>query len=405
MKKSEEIRDHLNQLRKEMEKEGVDTLMIPTADYHNSEYAAEYFAARKYYSGFTGSAGTLIVSKDWAGLWTDGRYWIQAEREMKDTGIALMKMAEPGVPDTGEYLEQTMKDGEVLGFDGRCVSYEEGHRLKKALKVHGVQVSAKKDLAGKAWKHRPELPCHPMFVLEEKYVGESSVSKVRRLREALGRNGAQNLVITKLDDIMWLTNLRGADVDYNPVALSYAVVTPADVHLFVQPEEVTDQVRTYCRETGISMDPGQVSYRIFSLVKKRCELADVPVIREACPIELMKAVKNATEIRNTKEIYLEDSVKVTDFIFWLTHKADLTKETELSAAQYLDHLRTEIPGFLELSFGTIAAYGANAAQMHYDPSKQAPAQLAPEGMLLVDSGGTYTRGTTDVTRTTALRAI
>jgi len=426
MKKSEEIRDHLNQLRKEMEKEGVDTLMIPTADYHNSEYAAEYFAARKYYSGFTGSAGTLIVSKDWAGLWTDGRYWIQAEREMKDTGIALMKMAEPGVPDTGEYLEQTMKDGEVLGFDGRCVSYEEGHRLKKALKVHGVQVSAKKDLAGKAWKHRPELPCHPMFVLEEKYVGESSVSKVRRLREALGRNGAQNLVITKLDDIMWLTNLRGADVDYNPVALSYAVVTPADVHLFVQPEEVTDQVRTYCRETGItlhdyadfesfleemtfvggvSMDPGQVSYRIFSLVKKRCELADVPVIREACPIELMKAVKNATEIRNTKEIYLEDSVKVTDFIFWLTHKADLTKETELSAAQHLDHLRTEIPGFLELSFGTIAAYGANAAQMHYDPSRQTPAQLAPEGMLLVDSGGTYTRGTTDVTRTTALGPV
>lgn len=424
--RSRKIVSRLEKLREVMAGAGVDYYMIPTADYHDSEYAAAYFAERRYFSGFTGSAGTLLVSRDWAGLWTDGRYWIQAEREMKGTGIQLMKMSEPGVPEIPDFLEQNMKEGQVLGFDGRCVCYKEGHDLKKRLEAHDLGMKTGKDLGERVWKNRPAMPEHPLFILGDEYAGESAVSKIRRLREKIHASGAENTVITRLDDIMWLTNLRGGDVDFNPVALSYLLVTQSEVHFFVQTGEVTGEVQKYCDSCGIqihpygefedflrnfsfvggvSMDPAEVSYRIYQIVKKNCRLAAIPVVQEPCPVELMKAVKNSTELKNVREIYLEDSVKVTDFIFWLTHRADLSKETELSAAEYLDNLRRDIPGYLEPSFATIAAYGANAAQMHYDPAKQTPAPLAPEGMLLVDSGGTYLRGTTDVTRTTALGPV
>ena len=417
-----------------MKEAGITAYMIPTADFHNSEYAAEHFHTREYFSGFTGSAGTLVVTEEEACLWTDGRYFIQAARELEGSGVRLMKMGEPGVPTVREYLGEAVREGGALGFDGRCVPYKEGIALDHIVRRNGAVLRTDRDLADQIWSGRPELPCHPVLVLEEDYTGEDIESKLERLREAVGEKGAGVYIDSKLDSIMWLLNIRGADVTCNPVALCHILVDDRNVYLFIQEEEVTAELRAYAGLHRITIlpyddfesflgiydyrdhllfDPDCISYRVYTAAADGLARSDgsLRMVETSSPLEAFKAVKNDVEMANIRKCYKMDSAALCRFIIWVTKKVREAARggepvTESGAAHYLDSLRAQLPDYMDLSFDTISAYGPNAAMMHYEAVPGvSDAELRPEGMLLVDSGGQYLTGTTDVTRTIALGPV
>ncbi len=420
------IRDRLSRLRSKMAEEGIDYYMMPTSDFHNSEYSADFFKVREYFCGFDGSNGTLVVSKDEAGMWTDGRYFIQAENQMKGTGVKLFRMMEEGVPTIAEYLEANMKEGQVLGFDGRVISTSIGENLAGKLKAHKVTLSIDKDLAADVWTDRPALPCHDMYVLSDELCGRSFKDKLGLVRDKMAEYNTSYYLLSKLDDIMWLTNLRGNDVECNPVALSYALITPDSFILFAQAKEITAQVREYCDREGIVLkdyhelvdyinestpsgnilyDRRNTNYLTFRALNQKAHDTGVSMVNQKDPTEILKACKNETEIKNIREVYLRDSAKLTEFIYWVKTNVGKIPMTEYSAAMKLDSMRAELPGFIELSFPTISAYNANAAMAHYEATEDNCAEVKPEGLLLVDSGGTYMGGTTDVTRTMVVGPI
>ena len=415
------IRGRLGNLRQAMQQAGVDFYMIPTADYHNSEYVSEFFKVREYFCGFTGSNGTLVVWKDGAGLWTDGRYFIQAENELEGTGVELFRMMNEGVPTIEEFLKKEMLEGQTLGFDGRVVSTGMGLNLEKALKEKNIEIAYDEDLAGKLWKERPELPAGKAYALSEEIAGLSSEKKLAQVREKMEKISAESFLLSKLDDIMWLFNIRGCDVECNPVALSYAYITKEESILFIQKEALCEELNAYFAKENIRVkeyteiieylkalpegckvlaDKRYCSYALYKTLNEKCK-----IIEAKNPTELLKSVKNPTELANMQKIYLKDSVAVTKFIYWLKTNIGKMEITEISAADKLEELRREIPEFLDLSFPTISAYKENAAMMHYDPSPEKPVVLKEEGMLLVDSGGQYMGGTTDITRTIVLGPI
>ena len=415
------IQERIAALRKVMEREGVDYYMVPTADFHNSEYVDQYFKMREYLSGFTGSNGTLVVSAGEAGLWTDGRYFIQAENELKGTGIRLFRMLDEGVPTIQEYLQAKMKEGQTLGFDGRVVDTAFGCRLEKALSDKKIIFAYDKDLADEVWADRTGLPSHPVMVLEEAICGRTAGEKMAEVRSVMEKEGTDAFLLSKLDDIMWLFNIRGGDVECNPVALSYAYLTAKECFLFIQETEVTDALREHAAKYGIVLkkydetadflknrtekecvlyDGRNTSYALYRTLTEKGECRDAKN-----PTELMKAVKNEVELAHMEEVYLKDSAAVCRFIYWLKKNVGKMKITEVTAADYLDHLRSEIDGYLDLSFPTIAGYKENAAMMHYEATPDNCKELEAEGMLLVDSGGQYLGGTTDVTRTIVLGPV
>lgn len=417
-----EIRRRLKALREAMRSEGMDFYLIPTADFHNSEYVGDYFKVREYFSGFTGSNGTLLIWQEGAGLWTDGRYFIQAERELEGTGIDLFRMAEEGVPDIPTFLESHMQAGQTLGFDGRVVTAKEGERLAKILSSKNIFLAYEKDLAKAVWKERPALPCKPLRLLPISLTGMEAKEKLRLVREAAGKEKASGLLFTKLDELMWLLNVRGDDIECNPVALSYGYLNEKGMHFFVQEEALDEAAHAYFKTQGIAvfsyeeigiflekeagddivlLDVNGCSYSLYHKV----QAAARDIVVGTNPAEALKAVKNPVELENIEKIYLQDSAAVTRFIYWLKQNIGKEELTELSAAAYLDDLRSRIPGFLELSFPTISAYGENAAMMHYEATPEHYKELKAEGMLLVDSGGQYLGGTTDVTRTIVLGNI
>ncbi|MCR5403739.1 MAG: aminopeptidase P family protein [Butyrivibrio sp.] len=420
------IQDRLSLLRKKMAEEGIDYYMMPTSDFHNSEYSADFFKVREYFCGFDGSNGTLVVSQDAAGMWTDGRYFIQAENQMKGTSVELFRMLEPGVPTISEFLIANMKEGQTLGFDGRVISTSIGEDLEKKLAGNKVSLKYDKDLAEDVWTDRPQLPCHDMYVLSDELCGMSFAQKLSLVRDKMNEYSTTLYLLSKLDDIMWLTNLRGNDVECNPVALSYAMITMDSFDLFVQKKEITDEVRTYCQNAGIGLkdyhslissiqdtnlkgdvlfDKRNTNYLTFKALSGKAKEAGVSLKNEKDPTEMLKACKNDTELKNVREVYLRDSAKLTEFIYWVKENVGKTKMTEYSAAMKLDSMRAELPGFIELSFPTISAYNANAAMAHYEATEDCCEEVKPEGMLLVDSGGTYMGGTTDVTRTIVVGKI
>ncbi len=429
MSENKEIMARLARLREKMGEYGIDYYLMPTSDYHNSEYAADFFKAREYFTGFTGSNGTVVVSKDWAGLWTDGRYFIQAAKEIEGTGVTLYKMGNEGVPTIEQYLHDHVKEGETLGFDGMVVPAGEGEDLAKAIgwenENSATHLRFDRDLAGEVWSLRPALPCHDIYVLSDELCGKSFQEKLADVREQMAKNGAKQYLLSKLDDICWLTNLRGNDVECNPVMLSYAFVTEESFTLFVQDKEITEEVRNYCTSRGIllkdykeivpfissyefrgkiQLDANNTSFGIYQTILANAgekeNLVNVPD-----PTTLMKAMKNETELSNIRQVYLRDSAALCKFIYWLKNTVGKEEITEYSAAMHLDHLREELPGFIELSFPTISAYNANAAMMHYEATETDYSEVKKEGMLLVDSGGTYMGGTTDVTRTIVVGSI
>ncbi|MBP3273741.1 MAG: aminopeptidase P family protein, partial [Butyrivibrio sp.] len=358
--------------------------------------------------------------RDDAKMWTDGRYFIQAENQMKGTGVDLMKMLEAGVPTISEYLLANMEKGQVLGFDGRVISTSIGEDLEKKLGTKEVTLKIDKDLAETVWTDRPLLPCHDMYVLPDELCGKSFKDKLSEVRKKMEEYGTKAHLLSKLDDIMWLTNLRGNDVECNPVALSYAVITMDSFTLFVQAKEITEDVRTYCEKVGITLkeysdvlshvkdmkaegnilfDKRNTNFLTFKVLLDKVKKEDLRLINAKDPTEDLKAAKNDVELKNIREVYLRDSAKLTEFIYWVKNTVGKEPVTEYTAAMKLDSMRAELPGFIELSFPTISAYNANAAMAHYEATKDNAAEVKKQGLLLVDSGGTYMGGTTDVTRT------
>lgn len=412
---NKEIKKRLFRLRKAMEENKADYYLITSADCHGSEYVHEHFQARAYFSGFTGSNGDLLVSKEDAALWTDGRYFLQAEEELSGTGISLMRMQEKNIPTIEKYLEERLKPGETLSFDGSCISAALGEKLEKLCEKKGAEISYEKDLADAAWEDRPPLPAMPVWELTEEYAGMSCSDKLREVRVVMEKKGVDYLFLSSLDDIMWLFNLRGSDVACNPVALSYAAVGKSGCTLFLQKKAAGDlslkhfgaEIKEYNTLydwigktlTGkkILVSKDALSYRLVKALSGKGE----PVFDDN-PTKLLKAVKNETELFHLRKMYLSDSVAVCRFICRLKKEVGNQELTEISAADRLEKLRREIPGFLDLSFPTICGYRENGAIVHYEATERTNKKIEAEGMLLVDSGGQYMGGTTDITRTIVL---
>lgn len=417
------IKERMEKLRRSMKEADIHCYIIPTSDYHNSEYVSEYFMVRKYFSGFTGSAGTLVVFADKAALFTDGRYFIQAARQLEGSGITLMRMGEPKVPTLKEYVEEELKDGENIGFDGRVITAGEGLSYEKIAEKKGGKIIWNLDLAQEVWKERPALNFTPVWVLEEKYSGESTADKLTRLRDKMKKEGATVHLLTTLDDIAWLFNLRAEDVASCPVLLSYAAITESEALLFAGENAFDGEARHYLEENHISLKPyddfytyaadmgrdeesriliseKRINYRLKKEISNGADIID-----KANPTTLMKSVKNSTEQENLRKSHLMDAVAVTRFMYWLKKNIGKIPMTEISVSSYLESLRRENESFIEPSFTTICAYGANAALAHYSATKEAYSEIKPEGMLLVDSGGHYYEGSTDITRTFILGEI
>lgn len=413
------IQERLQLLREAMKAADIDCYLIPTSDYHDSEYVSGFFMVRKYFSGFTGSAGTLVVTADEAALFTDGRYFIQAGEELSGTSVRLMKMGEPGVPTLKEYIDSVLSEGQTLGFDGRVVRADEAESFEEILCKKQGRILWDRDLAEDIWKDRPPLPDHPVWILEECYSGQSTAEKLRRVRERMKEDGADVHILTSLDDIAWLLNLRGSDVDYCPVFLSYAVIRMDQVLLFAG-KAWSDEIRSYLEANGVELRPYQdfydyaaaireekvlicrarINYRLHRILGEHVEVLDRPN-----PTAMMKAVKNSVETENLRKSHLKDGVAVTHFMYWLKNKVGKIPMTEVSAAEYLEQLRRKAEGFIEPSFETISAYGANGAIIHYSAKPEDCAQIKPYGLLMVDSGGHYREGSTDITRTFVLGEV
>ena len=433
--------ERLLSLRNQMKEAGVHCMVIPTSDYHNSEYVSDFFMARKYFSGFTGSAGTLVVTPDEAALFTDGRYFIQAAKELKDSGITLMKMGEPEVPTMTEYVDQKLQQGWTLCFDGRVLTSSKGSELEEIARKHGGQLRFDLDLCDAAWENRPALIHHPVFVLSEEYAGESVEEKLTRVREEMKKEEAGIHVLTSLDDIAWLYNIRSNDVECCPVVLAYTMVTKDRALLFAEEgfaagedtsarermEKAGVEIYPYDRfyemlssvaaqaakeeqASGIWIDESRVNFRVLKELQKICVKAQsaqagLVLLNRENPTTLMKSIKNETELLHTRRAHIKDAVAVTRFMYWLKKNIGSVPMDEVSVAEQIDVLRAQQDGFIELSFPTISAYGTNGAIIHYGPQKETCAVLKPEGMLMVDSGGHYIDGTTDITRTFILGPV
>lgn len=426
------VRDRLDALRKLMKERGMDAYMIPTADFHESEYVGEHFKCREYMTGFTGSAGTALITMDEACLWVDGRYYVQAAAQLKDSTVTMMKMGQEGVLSLGAYLEDKMPEGGCLGFDGRVVNAAEGLALEEMLRERGARISYGEDLAGMIWQERPELSAEPAWVLDERYAGKSALDKIADVREAMEKAHASVHVLTSLDDIAWLLNIRGNDILYNPVVLSYALVTMDQLYLFVNSsvlegkaypyleDEKGISVREYLERTGVTVMPYDGVYDMVEGIKnekvllEKCRVnyavyrlidGSNKVIDRMNPTASMKAVKNDVEIENEKRAHIKDGVAMTKFIYWLKKNTGRIPMDEISVSDYLGKLRMDQEGCIGLSFATISAYGAHGAMCHYSATPESSIPLEPRGLYLIDSGGQYYEGTTDITRTIAMGPV
>lgn len=415
------INDRISKLRKVMKERGIFAYIIPSADYHQSEYVGEFFKGRQFISGFTGSAGTVVITEEKAILWTDGRYFLQADKELAGTCVELYKMGQEGVPTTFEYIEKEVPAGSKIGFDGRAISALMGKDLEENLTKKDVTISYEGDLLDEVWENRPALSDAKAFLLDVKYSGEDFKSKIARVREAMKAIGATTHILTSLDDIAWLFNIRGGDVAYNPVVLSYAVVTLEKAILFVDENklnedilnsfdgevvevkgyfEIDEFVKTIEKEEVVLVDNNKISYTILKNIPE-----GVKVVSAINPTTIFKAQKNEVEIENTRNAHIRDGVAVAKFMYWLKNNIGKIEITEISAAEKLTELRKEQGNFIEPSFASIAGYKENGAIVHYSATEESNKTLQPEGLFLLDSGGQYFDGTTDITRTFALGNI
>ena len=403
------------------ENRGITAYIIPTSDPHQSEYVAEHYKSRTWISGFTGSAGTVVVTQYDAILWTDGRYFIQAENQLKGSEYKLFKMGVPGFPSYVEWLRDNLKFGDTIGFDGRVFSQSSVEKLEKEFECKGIKFIDQYDLIGEIWIDRPEIPKKEAFVHEVKYTGITGKEKIEKVREKMKEKDADYFLITSLDDIAWLYNIRGGDVENNPVVISYGLVSMDKAYLFVDKskvgveaegflnengieikeyEEVVNLVSNISKDSTILLDKNRINRWLYKEIPKECK-----IINHMDITTKLKAVKNGTEIENQRNAYIKDGVALTKFFYWLENNLGKIEITELSAEKKLEEFRKEQELFIEPSFGTISAYGPNAAMAHYSASETSNSTLQQKGLYLVDSGGQYLDGTTDTTRTIALGPI
>lgn len=405
----------------EMENEGIDAYIVPASDPHASEYLPAYYKTRQWASGFTGSAGTLVITKDIQGLWTDGRYYIQAEKELAGSGIQLFKAAEPNVPSYKAYLADHLKDGATVGFNGYQMMTQEVLDLVRHFEDKSVNINFTSNVIDKIWLDRPYIPCEKVYQHDVVYAGESTLSKLNRIKTEMNKAEASCHLITKLDDIAWVLNLRGSDIDNNPYFLSYLLITPNDTILYVDPLKLNEDIITYLHDNGVKVklyedleedlsqslcqkgmmvELGTLPYHLYTIIK-----AHYKVIAKVNPSTLFKAIKNDIEIENLKECYRKDGVAMVKFLCWLDDNIGKTPLDEINVAEKLKSIRETNPLMRGTSFDTICGYKDHGAIMHYRAVEGTAYTLEPKGLLLIDSGAQYLNGTTDVTRTVALGAL
>lgn len=415
------VEERIAKLREQMKERGMDVYIVPTADFHQSEYVGEHFKARKFMTGFSGSAGTAVFTMTEARLWVDGRYFIQAAAQIEGTSIEMMKMGKPGVPTIDEYLKEAIPENGTLGFDGRVVAMGNGRRYEEIVAEKNGKIVYAYDLVGEIWEDRPELSKEPVFTLEEKYTGESTASKLKRIREKMAENGATVHVLTTLDDICWTLNIRGNDIEFFPLVLSYAVITMDQMHLYIDESKLDEEIKASFAKDGIVLhpyndiyedikaygaeetfliDPIRLNYALYSNICK-----DAKKVEAQNPEELFKGIKNKVEIENIRKAQIKDSVAHVRFMKWLKEHVGKETITEMSASDKLDEFRAEMGNFIRPSFEPISSYGEHAALCHYTSSPETNVELKEGSVFLTDTGAGFWEGSTDITRTYALGEI
>lgn len=412
------ISNRISDLRQEMANQKIDAFIIPGTDPHMSEYIADHWKVREWISGFDGSAGTVVVTTDRAGLWTDSRYFLQAEDQLRDTGIDLFREGISSTPSIAACLCDTLKPGSVVAIDGNLFSTAAARELEKTLNLHGISLISDFFPFDSIWKERPARPNHPLFTYPEEYSGEDTLSKRERILKALHENGANALLLSALDEIAWALNIRGTDVECNPVAICYAFISEKENIIFIDREKITTEAQEYFdrnniitasydkvadflkqlpTEYTVLIDPAKVNAYLTASLSAECKKTEA-----TSPIALMKAVKNDKEIEGFRKAMVKDGVALTRFFRWLEANIPSGEVTEMGIAEKLIEFRDEQEGFVGESFGTIAGYRGHGAIVHYHATPETNAIIKAEGMLLVDSGGQYFDGTTDITRTVML---
>ena len=415
------VAERLSALRKCMQDKHIDMYIVPTADFHQSEYVGEHFKARAYITGFTGSAGTAVITLHDAKLWTDGRYFLQAAKELEGTGVTLMKMFEPGVPTIEEYLEAELKSGQTLSFDGRVVSVGEGDAYASIAKKNGAKIDYQEDLIDAIWIDRPPLSEKPAWFLEEKYSGESSKSKLSRIRKEMEDAGCDTHIVSTLDDICWTLNIRGNDIDFFPLVLSYAIIRKDSFDLYIDERKLDDKLKSILEKVGVTLHPynaiyedvkklpenatvlidkAKLNYAIFNNIP-----ASVSIVNKRNPEILMKALKNPVEVENIKKAEIKDSIAHVRFMKWLKENLGKIRITEMSASEKLDEFRAEMGNFIRDSFEPISSYGPHSAIVHYSSSPETDVELKAGSLYLSDTGAGFYEGSTDITRTYALGEV
>lgn len=415
------IKERITALRQLMKEKNIDVYMIPSSDNHQSEYVGDYFKSREYITGFTGSAGTAVITQAEVGLWTDGRYFIQAESELVGSGIALYKIGNPGVPQIEEYLDTALPENGTLGFDGRVISMSKGREYAEKYAYKNIRIEDKYDLIGDIWTNRPAMSKQPAFMLDETYSGESTSSKLARVREKMTKVNASVHLLTTLDDIAWLLNLRGSDVSYTPVVLCYAVVMLDCVHLYIDENKLSEEIQSKLIQDGVVFhpyndvynftenlsihdvvlfDPFRINYTLYNKIP-----SNIKRVEQINPSIPMKAMKNDVEIANIKKAHIKDAVAQTKFMYWLKNTIGKQIITELDAAEKLESFRAQQENYFYPSFAPISAFGPHGAIVHYSSSSKTNVQLAEGGLFLMDTGGNYMEGSTDITRTYAIGNI
>lgn len=415
------VPERLSALRKCMQEKHIDIYIVPTADFHQSEYVGEHFKARSYITGFTGSAGTAVITLHDAKLWTDGRYFLQAAKQLEGTGVTLMKMFEPGVPTIEEYLEAELKSGQTLSFDGRVVSVGEGDEYASIAKKNGAKIDYQEDLIDAIWTDRPSLSEEPVWFLEEKYSGESTESKLSRIRKEMEDAGCDTHIVSTLDDICWTLNIRGNDIDFFPLVLSYAIIRKDSFDLYIDERKLDDKLKSILEKVGVTLHPYNAIYEdVKKLPENATVLIDksklnyaifnnipnaVSIVNKRNPEILMKALKNPVEVENIKKAEIKDSVAHVRFMKWLKENLGKIRITEMSASEKLDEFRAEMGNFIRDSFEPISSYGPHSAIVHYSSSPETDVELKAGSLYLSDTGAGFYEGSTDITRTYALGEV
>ncbi len=413
------IADRVAKLRSLMAEKGIDAYVVPTADFHQSEYVGEHFKARKFITGFSGSYGTAVITMNDGGLWTDGRYFFQATNELEGSGIRLMKMFVGDTPSITEYLIDNIPSGGTVAFDGRVLSMGEGQEYENELCPKGINIHYADDLIDAVWENRPSLSTKPAFFLEEKYSGESTTSKLERVRAKMTEHGATAHIIASLDDVCWLLNVRGDDVDFFPLLLSYAIVKMDSVDLYVDDSKLNDQIHAELAKNNVTIHPYNDIYEdVKKLDASEVAMIDpmkmnyalyknIPctIVEAANPTILMKAMKNPVELENIRQAHIKDGIAITKFMYWIKTRYDKEDITELSSAAKLTEFRAAQEGYINDSFEPLCAFADHAAMMHYSPCEETDVVLKEGAFFLNDTGGGYFEGSTDITRTFVLGSV